>query len=175
MNTYITHARNEYKAAGWLNDDGSFKDDMQQKICEHIEALLEIFSSEGHSGSTAPYTIQLFEKLARFDPICPLTGEDWEWVDVAKESGYTLYQNKRCGAVFKGDPSRFNGNAYFLDAVVFWDWAVDSETGQQWKSYYTSRDSMREITFPYTPETKYEYRDGTVDDACVDTDDDTTA
>ena len=50
----------EFKAAGWLNDDGTYIDEMQGMICDHVLKLLEVFSDEGHSGTSAPYAIRLF-------------------------------------------------------------------------------------------------------------------
>ena len=97
MSNYKTHALDEFRAAGWLNEDGSYKDEMQQAICEHVLKLLDVFAGEGHSGSSAPYAINMFSKLAAFEPLVPLTGEDWEWNEV--HDG--VYQNKRCSHVFK--------------------------------------------------------------------------
>ncbi len=149
MSNYKTHAQREFHAAGWLNDDGSFKDEMQETICTHVMKLLEVFSEEGHSGSSAPYAVNLFEKLALFEPLVPLTGEDWEWNDV----GNGTLQNNRCSHVFK-QANRFDGQAYDIDAVIFYDWYTD-ENGEQHKSYFTSRDSCKPITFPYTPSRVY--------------------
>lgn len=150
MSNLKTHALNEFRAAGWLDKDGKYCDDMQEAICAHLLLLLQVFSAEGHSSSTAPYTINLFSKLAKFDPIVPLTGEDWEWVEVSEG----MYQNKRCSAVFK-QPDRFNGQAYYIDGNVFWDWYKSEEDGTMSKSYYTGRDSFVTIEFPYTPKTEY--------------------
>lgn len=150
MSNLKTHALNEFRAAGWLDKDGKYCDDMQEAICSHLLLLLQVFSAEGHSGSTAPYTINLFSKLAKFDPIVPLTGEDWEWVEVSEG----MYQNKRCSAVFK-QPDRFDGQAYYIDGNVFWDWNKSEEDGTMSKSYYTGRDSFVTIEFPYTPKTEY--------------------
>ena len=165
----------EFKAAGWLTEDGEFKDGMQKMICDHVIALLDAFGEEGHSGSSAPYAIELFSKLAAFKPIAPLTGEDWEWNECRKygsgEGFDGVYQNKRCGAVFK-DSKSFDGQPYYLDAVVFWEWAEyplgEDEEGypgmsEPYKVYYTSSDSRRVITFPYTPVTVYEYRHSDAD------------
>ena len=151
MSNFHKHALIEFKAAGWLNDDGTFKDEMQGMICNHVMKLLDVFADEGHSGSSAPYAINMFEKLAKFESLVPITGEDWEWVDVAEQSGRTLWQNKRCGHVFKDEDG-----AYDIDGIVFWDWSVYE--GEPFKSYYTSRDSRVPVTFPYTPERKYQYR-----------------
>lgn len=146
------HALMEFRAAGWTDENGKFKDEMQQAICEHVLKLLDVFSDEGHSGSSAPYALNLFEKLAMFKPIVPLTGEDWEWID----HGYCK-QNKRCSRVFI-QSDRFDGQPYDIEAVVFYDWYTSEETGERFKSHYTCGDSHQPITFPYTPKTEYKER-----------------
>ena len=154
MSNTQKHALTEFKAAGWLDDDGNYIDEMQEAICNHVLELIKVFSDEGHSGSTAPYTIDLFKKLAMFEPIVPLTGEDWEWTEIAREmsgsNNGTVYQNKRCSRVFKDDDG-----AYDIDGKVFYNWYTN-ENGKRFKSYYTSRDSRVPVTFPYTPTTVYE-------------------
>lgn len=152
MNNYQKHAMTEFRAAGWTDENGKFNDEMQEMICNHVMKLLEVFADEGHSGFSAPYAINLFSKLAKFEPIGPLTGEDWEWVNVSEQSGYTLWQNKRCGHVFKDK----NG-AYDIDGIVFYDNHVD-ESGITYKTYFTSRESRVPVTFPYTPTTEYRER-----------------
>ena len=57
MNNYEKHAREEFRAAGWTDANGEFKDGMQKMICEHVLKLLNVFDGEGHSGSSAPYEI----------------------------------------------------------------------------------------------------------------------
>ena len=151
MSTYETYALKEFRAAGWTDEQGKFKCEMQEEICSHVLKLLEVFDKEGHSGSSAPYAISLFGKLAAFEPAAPLTGDDWEWNEV----GPGVFQNNRCSHVFK-DVSRFDGKPYDIDAVVFWEWWTDPNTGEKSKTYFTSRDSARVIEFPYTPERKYE-------------------
>jgi len=73
MSNLHKHAMMEFKAAGWLNDDGEYLDEMQEAICRHVLALLDVFDDEGHSGSSAPYAINLFKTLAMFEPVAPLT------------------------------------------------------------------------------------------------------
>lgn len=154
MSNLTSHAINEFRAAGWLDEHGIYADEMQEMICNHVLALLAVFSDEGHSGSTAPYAINLFSKLAKFDPIVPLTGEDWEWSNVSDVSGSETYQNKRCSAVFKS-ADRFNGQPYYIEGKVFWEWYKSDEDGKMFKSSYTGRDSHVPIEFPYTPKTEY--------------------
>lgn len=145
----------EFNAAGWTDENGKFNDEMQEMICKHVMKLIEIFEEEGHSGSTAPYAINMFKRLASFKPIAPLTGEDSEWHDVSEYSGKTTYQNKRCSSVFKEGK---DGQAYNIDGKVFWEWAVYE--GEPFKSYYSSRDSRVPVTFPYVvpEEPEYVYR-----------------
>lgn len=138
IDPYKSHAMTEFRAAGWIDDNGQFHDEMQQMICEHVMKLLEVFGDEGHSGSSSQYAVRLFEKLAMFKPIVPLTGEDHEWTEV--HDG--VWQNKRCGSVFK----ERDGRAYNIDGRVFRE--PDG-------CCYTSWDSRVYIDFPYTPTTEY--------------------
>jgi hypothetical protein len=149
MSNYLTHAEAEFKAVGWTDENGVFKDEMQGAICKSVLDLLEVFAKEGHSGSSAPYAISIFSKLAKFEPIGPITGEDWEW----EEASPGMFQNKRCSHVFK-DPERFDGRPYDSNAVVFYDTTVD-ENGEEYKSYFTGKESSQPITFPYAPKTEY--------------------
>lgn len=156
MSNYKSHAMAEFRAAGWTEDGVTFKDEMQGMICAHVLDLLDVFEGEGHSGSSAPYAIDLFSKLAKFEPIAALTGEDWEWV--RHDYGDTpVYQNKRFSAVFK-QADRFNGQAYWLDGKIFWSWASypDIDGGQPFKSYYSGSESRVPIEFPWVkPEPQY--------------------
>jgi hypothetical protein len=149
----IDHAWKEFMAAGWCNEAKDFKDEMQEDICKHVLKLLHVFSEEGHSGSSAPYAINLFSTLANFEPITPLTGEDWEWSDASEfngREGGPLYQNKRCSRVFKDDTG-----AYDINGIIFYEWYTDKETGEKYKTYFTSRESKVRVTFPYLPKSEY--------------------
>lgn len=153
--SYKSHAETEFRAAGWVDETGKFIDDMQELLCTQVLELLELFSSHGHSGFSAPCAINLFSKLAKFEPLVPLTGEDWEWIGV----GDNTFQNVRCSRVFKDA----DGRAYDIDGRVFYEWHErpldEDESGypgiRRYKSHYTSRDSRVYIDFPYTPITEY--------------------
>jgi hypothetical protein len=136
---FIKHAKREFQALGYDLDD---KEEGPNKwIMESIFELLRVFSKQGHSGDSAPYCISVFEKLARFEPLCPLSGNDDEWNEV----GNGVFQNNRCSHVFK-QADRFNGQAYDIDGKVFRE--PDG-------CCYTSNESFVPITFPYTPKTEY--------------------
>lgn len=143
MSNLKTHAEIELQAIGYKLDET--EEGPNKWIVENILELLEVFSKQGHSGSSAPYCIDLFTKLARFEPLCPLTGEDSEWVNVVEYSGSgadPVWQNKRCSHVFKGP----DGRAYDIDGRVF----VEPNGNA-----YTNFDSRVYVTFPYTPKTEY--------------------
>lgn len=158
MSGLLDHAYAEFRAAGWIGEDGKFKDEMQQSMCDDIIELLTVFSQQGHSGFSASYAIELFEKLAKFKPLVPLSGDDSEWNEVSDG----VFQNKRCSSVFK-QADRFNGQAYDINGIVFYEYVtrdlVEGEDGYPGqtkdKTYFTSSASFVPITFPYTPETKY--------------------
>lgn len=146
------HAMREFKAAGW-NDSS---DDMQESIMEDVLDLLEVINSQGHSGSSFPYMMNILNTLAKFKPLSPLSGDDSEWVDHEY-----CYQNNRCSSVFK---DKETGRTYNIDGKVFWNWELYE--GERFKSYYTNGDSRVDITFPYTPPDEPEYIHKQEDDVC---------
>jgi hypothetical protein len=158
MSNLHSHALMEFKAAKWLDDEGKYSDEMQEAICKHVLKLLDVFADEGHSGSSAPYAVNVFKKLAMFEPLVPLTGEDWEWTETSEG----VFQNKRCSRVFK-QADRFDGQAYDIDGIVFYEWHErdldPDEPGYpgktRFKSHYTSSESRVPVTFPYTPIKNY--------------------
>ena len=137
----LSYAEDELDRIG-MTDDG----DMNGAMRKHILHMVKEFADEGHSGFSANYAIQCLQKLLRFKPLSPLTGEDDEWTEVSQMSGYPHFQNKRCGSVFKDGK---DGEAYDIDGKVFWEWLED-ENGEKFKSYFTSRESRVPVTFPYT-------------------------
>lgn len=126
-------------------------DEYNAMMRNHILHMVEEFSKEGHSGFSANYAINCLQKLLRFEPLSPLTGEDGEWNFVGDLGDDPVYQNKRCSRVFKDK----DGNCYDIDGVVYWQW-VEREDGSKYKSYYSKGGAPRNfITFPYTPTTEY--------------------
>lgn len=125
----LSHARREFEVLGWNNDS----DDMQKEMCNGILRLLETFSKEGHSGFSASYALSLFEKLSRYEPLSPLTGDDSEWNDISDNT----FQNNRCSKIFKNT----DGKVYNIDGKYF--------THPDGISY-TNYNSRVSVTFPYT-------------------------
>lgn len=131
------HAERELRLAGWFGQDGFYGDMMGHAVLRMIRE----FSEEGHSGMSAPTAVALFEEVAMFKPLTPLTGEDDEWIkhDYGDD---VSYQNKRCGHVFKS----VDGRAYDSRGRVFRE-----PSGV----CYTCFDSRVYIEFPYMPKVEY--------------------
>ena len=139
MSNLLKHAERELKLIGY---DG--KDEYNNMAKAAIMELLTTFANQGHSGFSANYIVNLFNKLAKYETLSPLTGNDDEWNDVSDMSGdrKTLFQNNRDGRVFKNDDGVF-----FTEAIIW------TESGE---SSYTNKDSNRYIkSFPFTPKTFY--------------------
>ena len=135
----LAHAKRELRAAGY--DPNDKEDGPDKWIQENLLDLLRVMSMQGHSGFSAGYLVSAFSKLARYEPLVPLTGADDEWLD----HGSGVYQNNRCGTVFK-QPDRFNGQAYNIDGIIFRE--PDGVC-------YTNSASCVPIVFPYIPNSEY--------------------
>src|ERR1035437_3216724 len=141
------HAYMELDYAGYFKpDDEELGKGMNKLMADNVLELITVLAKQNHSGFSSFFAISLFETLARYKPLTPLTGVDSEWVNVADESGYPLYQNKRCNHVFKTVDTEGNYYAYDLDGKVFREPSGVS---------YTNKDSRVTITFPYEPKTEY--------------------
>ena len=137
MSNLVDYAKDELKKIGMVDSGEPYNDFATKAILD----LIELFASQGHTGFTAPYVINVFSRLAMFKPLSPLTGEDDEWNEMKDGS----FQNKRYSAVFKDTK---DGTAYNIDGKAFTD------DGEVW---YTSRDSRVDVTFPYVVPDKPEY------------------
>nr|DAP09786.1 MAG TPA: hypothetical protein [Caudoviricetes sp.] len=140
MSDSVEYAKSELAR---ITKDG---DRLQDVINKNILDIVELFSSQGHSEFTAGYSMSILERLLRFKPITPLTGEDDEWADVSHEMGQKHFQNKRCSSVFKTVDEKGNMiEAYDIDAIAYSD-----NGGLTW---YTSSCFLKNVTFPYEPPT----------------------
>lgn len=139
----VRHAEREFAAAGYTPLDRPQEDGPDKWIQQNVLELLEVFSRQGHSGSSAPYCVSMFKALALHEPLVPISGSDDEWNEVSDG----LWQNNRCSHVFKDA----DGRAYDINGRVFRE-----PNG----CCYTCRESWVYVTFPYTPTTEYVDVDG---------------
>lgn len=135
----VKHAKRELELAGLFDKDSDYEGMLGTAVLE----LVEKFSEQGHSGMSASIVRKLFNIVSDFKTINFLTGEDSEWNDV----GEGVYQNNRCGEVFK-QKDRYDGKPYTIGGKIF------SDDGG--KSWYTGRESHVVIEFPYNSNTKPE-------------------
>jgi len=143
MGNLTEHARRELEAAGAFDEDTMYGGMLGDAVME----LVEKFSSQGHSGGSAPLVVGLFQKVALYKPLCPITGEDSEWSNSFGND--ETYQNKRLSSLFKQGE---DGRAYYLNAIVFnGEDPGDTFTGTV--GGVRSRQYVKE--FPFTPKTFY--------------------
>lgn len=133
----VRHAREELERAGLFDADSDYGGLLGKAVLEMIER----FADKNHSGASAAMAVGLFKRLALFEPITPLTGEDDEWEEVDREDGVPTFQNRRCPRVFKK-----NGQAYDIEGRVFQ--AADGLC-------YINGQSRVGVSFPYTPTTEF--------------------
>ncbi|MFA6134695.1 MAG: hypothetical protein WC869_11835 [Phycisphaerae bacterium] len=129
----VRHAEEELRRAGLFDADSDYGGMMGPAVLNMVRQ----FSDEGHSGYSAGLAIAAFKKVAAFEPLTPLTGDDSEWVEY--EPGQ--FQNRRCSHVFKTADG-----AYDIDGRIFRE--PDG-------ACFTNGDSRVPVTFPYTPKREY--------------------
>lgn len=77
--------------------------DYDRMVAKWVMELIQVFSQQGHSGGSAGMTLDLFDKVARFQPLTALTSNPAEWIDRTEESGEPMWQSKRSPSVFSRD------------------------------------------------------------------------
>lgn len=154
MSNLVNHAQSELHFAGLLKKDTDF---YGGAIGKAVIELMEVFSKQGHSGSSAPLVADIFKRLANYENLTPISGEDSEFVDIMGEG---LMQNVRNSAVFKN-----NGRYYYIDGMVkrlsdgtcwsggFYTDREAFEARDESKKLYTTRAYIK--SFPFTPKTFY--------------------
>ena len=94
------------------------------------ETILEKFFDQWDSGGAVWCAAPVLQKLIAGKPLGPLTGEDSEWMEVAEDMKEIIWQNVRCGTVFK----------------------TKSHADGEVKCYDIDVEGRPPITFPYNPE-----------------------
>lgn len=131
MSNLVEYAKSELEKAFPGEDD-----EMQKMAIADVIELIETFSSQGHSGLSAHYVLNLFTRLVNWNPISYLTGEEDEWGEPYGED--ETQQNKRCGKIFRRHHD--NSTAVNIEGIVF---------KQPNGIAYTNKNSEVPIEFPY--------------------------
>jgi hypothetical protein len=140
MSNLVKHAQRELEMAGLFDKEKDFYGGMTG---ESVLELIKVFAGQGHSGMSASIVNNLFNRLAKFEPINPITGADEEWNEIGDET----FQSNRLSAVFKKGKT---GKPYYLDAIVWRTKESGSFTGM-----VEGITSSQNIKFPFLPKTFY--------------------
>lgn len=150
MSNLVEHAKREFVYLGYTPLDIKQEDDPNKWIQENVLELLEVFAKQGHSGSSAPFCIKYFEKLAMFKPLSTIKCTDDEWGESISHDD--TFQNKRLSSVFKKGKK---GWPYYLDAIVWKNQKGHTYTGSAIDKNGKEIRSRQFIKLPFTPKTFY--------------------
>jgi hypothetical protein len=109
----VRHAREELQRAGLFDTNGDYGGMLGTEILK----LVQVFSEQGHSGFSAQMTIDILDKLLRFQPLTPITNNPVEWMEVSDN----LWQNRRQGSLFSHDAGK---TWYDTDKPRTWPWRM---------------------------------------------------
>lgn len=108
MGNLEKHAQYELERAGLFKEDSDYGGMLGHSTMK----LIKCFAEEGHSGFSASMQIALFEKLASFKNLTPLTDSPDEWMSVSEyqsPESPALWQNRRSSDCFSND----GGKTYY--------------------------------------------------------------
>lgn len=103
----LEHAEQELKYAGYHidNDNCTYKDPMDgygDGCAKCAIEMLKVFEKQGHSGMSANITLNIFNRLARFENLTELTNNPDEWQKLGGDSDKD-WQSKRNCSCFSSD------------------------------------------------------------------------
>lgn len=105
MSKLMVHAEQEMTRAGLKGPDGEFGG----MIYDAVMGLMKTFTSQGHSGGSAPQVLAIFNRLANWENLEPLTSDPKEWNDVSTVGGgigRKLWQSQRNPSFFSNDQGK---------------------------------------------------------------------
>jgi hypothetical protein len=102
----MTFARAEVRRAGLLDSDSDYGGQIGACVLRMVEA----FGWYGHSGGSAEMTLEIFNRVARFQTLGPITNNPEEWMRVnPDDEPEGVWQNRRQGSIFSHD----GGKTYY--------------------------------------------------------------
>lgn len=99
MGNLTDHAEREMRLAGLYDTDA----DYGGMIPEAVMALVKAHAAQGHSGGSHHLTLRIFNEVANFKTLTPITSDPATWTDVSEMGGRPMWQSKRQPSVFSED------------------------------------------------------------------------
>ena len=109
------HAKSELDR---IYDKESLKSDANKWIYKAVLELIKVFSKQGHSGFSAMYCLDIFDKLAHFKSLGELDSNKEEWMEVSDN----VYQSRR------------QPNCFSTDLIYYYN--LDGEKVPKWKRLF---------------------------------------
>lgn len=103
----VRHAEQELKLAGFYDNDAVYG---PGEIASAVLELVTTLSKQGHSGGSHSITMAVFNKVANFQNLKPLTDDPAEWFNTKEWGGGDFWQNIRRSDAFSAD----GGKTYYL-------------------------------------------------------------
>jgi hypothetical protein len=99
MSNLVKHAKKELELAGLFDKDSDYNGMVGDAVLE----LVKVFSKQGHSGFSANWVLDIFDKVARYQNLTPIGKSKDEWMNVSDMSSEPMWQNTRRGTTFSRD------------------------------------------------------------------------
>ena len=123
MNKLLKHAQDELKLAGYDNTEegcNSQEHGYTNMCAKAAYELVELLSKQGHSGMSVGITLSLFNKLAKWDVLTPITNNPNEWGECSIDG---CIQNIRKPSCFSDDNLK---TYYDIDADENYDIVIEN-------------------------------------------------
>ena len=127
-------------------------EEMDEAMKNHLETMCAVYSTEGHSGSSAAIALERIKRLFDWMPLSPLDDKPDQWLPSEfpfPKGNVRTFQHLRCSKVFKHETIDPESGAVSvrhkqIEYYIFRD--------KEGRMYTSSANSTRVITeFPYWP------------------------
>ncbi len=78
MSAFTEHAERELRRAGLFDKDSDYGGMLGHAVMK----LVKVFDEEGHSGMSARMAVEIFNRVARYQVLTPITNAPGEWTEI---------------------------------------------------------------------------------------------